>query len=144
MKRIEQVIITGFGKFADVLVNPTTQIVNSLEAENWQPENVPVEFHIVEVSTTATDQLLENIPDGDKILRIHLGVDQRATCFKLERTAYNNMNFRVPDENGFMPSDQCIDSLDLEAAVCTTLNLDEVCGAMNVKGVDFVFILNST
>jgi len=55
------------------------------------------EFHkIVNESVTVTDDTVQRV-------FIHLGVSGIATCFHLEEYAYNNKNFRVPDENGNQP-----------------------------------------
>ena len=39
---------------------------------------------------------------------IHLGVSGLTTSVCLEECAYNNMTFRVPDEAGFQPLNECI------------------------------------
>ena len=49
----------------------------------------------------ASTKVVEEIPTDDSTLVVHLGVDARATSFKLEQRAYNNMTFRVPDEQVF-------------------------------------------
>ena len=61
---------------------------------------------------------------GHPTLMLHLGVDERADCFKLERCAYNNVSFRVPDVDGYQPQGECISGrLPLGLALATDLPL---------------------
>ena len=46
------------------------------------------------------------------VVLIHLGVHYKAECFHLESSAYNEASFRVPDERGFRPRDECVLSTD--------------------------------
>ena len=78
------------------------------------------------ISTTATTILL------------HLGVDSNATQFKLEQCAYNDATFRVKDERGYQPNNECIPlpppaaSTHGEWGECvkTTLNLVDLCAEL--------------
>lgn len=42
------------------------------------------------------------------VVLIHLGVHYKAKCFHLESSAYNEASFRVPDERGYQPRDECV------------------------------------
>ena len=42
------------------------------------------------------------------VVLIHLGVHYKAECFHLESSAYNEASFRVPDERGHQPKDECV------------------------------------
>lgn len=78
------------------------------------------------ISTTATTILL------------HLGVDNNATQFKLEQCAYNDATFRVKDERGYQPNNECIPlpppaaSTHGEWGECvkTTLNSADLCAEL--------------
>eukprot|EP00887_Chlorella_sp_A99_P000282 scaffold13.g282.t1 len=61
---------------------------------------------------------------GGPVLVLHLGVDDRGECFKLERRAVNDATFRVPDMDGFRPSHEPVDGkLELGAKLRTDLDL---------------------
>jgi len=63
---------------------------------------------------------------------IHMGVDASSSCIKLETRAYNEATFRVPDEDGYRPSEVCIDSSQsLGTILSSTLDLDWVCADVN-------------
>ncbi len=65
------------------------------------------------------------------LLTVHLGVDAKATCFKLEHTAYNNATFRVPDVEGYQPYKVRIcPSMALDEPLSTDLPLEGVIGMM--------------
>ncbi|MEW5319847.1 MAG: hypothetical protein WDW38_010971 [Sanguina aurantia] len=58
---------------------------------------------------------------------LHLGVDAKATGFKLENTAYNNMTFRIPDECGYTPDSAPINPAScLDAPLCTPIDLPQL------------------
>ena len=50
-----------------------------------------------------------NNNDDEPTIIIHCGVDGSASNFKLERTAFNCMDFRVPDNEGYQPCAKPID-----------------------------------
>jgi pyroglutamyl-peptidase len=52
----------------------------------------------IEVSSTSTKTTI----------LLHLGVDSEAKQFKLEQCAYNDATFRVKDERGYQPTNECI------------------------------------
>jgi hypothetical protein len=85
---------------------------------------------------------------------LHLGVAYNATGFRLERCAYNDATFRVPDEGGCMPDGECISLLrggddddhddhdddgveslahDWGRCVETTLDLDGLCDELRTR-----------
>ena len=45
---------------------------------------------------------------GNDVVLLHLGVHYKAKCFHLESSAYNDASFRVPDERGYQPNDECV------------------------------------
>jgi hypothetical protein len=42
-------------------------------------------------------------PPGSPILLVHLGVETKAKSIKLESTAWNNADFRIPDGASLIP-----------------------------------------
>lgn len=70
---------------------------------------------------------------------VHLGVDSRATMCRLERCAFNDASFRVPDEEGFCPRAECVlSSLSFGASLATELPLDDLVAALRAEGHDCV------
>ena len=107
-------VITGFGPFHGVDDNPTTILVNKLQ-DYVTLKNIPVRIVAIRVLKVAADAVKREIDDiysnfidkggYGRVIVIHLGVSVKATKFKLERYAYNNATFRVPDEDDFQPKE---------------------------------------
>jgi len=158
---IIKIVLTGFGCFSNVTLNPTQQIIEILQKENWRPTTtitadksiVELTTEIIEVSTTAASEFLDKIAinftnqinrnsttdDDILIYMIHLGVDSNATSFKLENMCYNNMTFRVPDQRGFQPSGIPIDTTEaFDGACATALPLMEVNATLIDEGYPVV------
>jgi pyrrolidone-carboxylate peptidase len=148
-------IFTAFGPFADVLVNPTQVILDSLQSEyiSWPSsldidEKIIVEYLIVAVSVEHCLEKMNRIQELvshyeksfvlEMIYLIHLGVDSNATCLKMEQFGYNNMTFRIPDVNGYQPTNECINKdCQFNDALKTTFSLSDV--LVNMQGLLFFF-----
>jgi pyroglutamyl-peptidase len=122
--------LTGFGEFYGVKHNPTTTLMESLEAyleeHPLQPVNqalaVVNSCSVLEVSGVGSRQQLNEIcrkiveasaQDANAkhprvCVLLHFGVDTSASCFHLEQQAYNEANFRVPDQRGWTPAHEPI------------------------------------
>lgn len=147
---VKKVIVTGFGSFSGVENNPTTLLISELELINAYKDE-KYSFQVLEVSVESCDhylqQLLTKLDEELKTLSleeiidvccIHLGVDSNATKIKLEQCAYNNMNFRVPDQREFQPSmtpilsplpvDHCFRTYELEPVLSELRERNPVAG----------------
>ena len=124
-----RLLVTGFGKFNGVEDNPTTVLVNRLQGENTR---VNRQFHIFEVSTKAVDA---ELVAEEGLFCIHLGVNSRALRVNLELNAYNNMDFRVPDEQGYSPT-QCkiCQDCELEDTLTTCIPLETLVCKLKDEG----------
>ena len=86
-------------------------------AENVTVETVTIyetakEPTLCSFSDLAT-QFLSSTPSSNEChLFIHFGVHSNATAILLEQNAWNEMNFRVPDQRGFQPIQQPICATD--------------------------------
>ena len=121
--------ITGFGAFGGVPTNPTVALIERLERE--QPSIAGVEIASTEILEVSIDGVLTSLAAAPASTAsdvwVHLGVDGGAAVVKLERCAYNDASFRIPDECGAQPwreticasdrIDRCLECpLDLAAA----------------------------
>jgi pyroglutamyl-peptidase len=132
-------IVTGFGPFGAVKENPTTIIVTKLFSFLRQRNDSGVlliesieDCIIMETSAQGVketcDQLQSKIDqerhEGSlRRILLHLGVDERSKCFKLEACAYNQATFRIPDVRGFRPLNEPIFE-DEQYAACLRTRLD--------------------
>ncbi|KAF4038872.1 Inward rectifier potassium channel C-terminal domain [Phytophthora infestans] len=88
----------GFGKFGDILENPTTFLATTL-AEHPKV----TESHVLEVSKqSCAEELAEMYARAEDRGRpcnfLHFGVSAIARALKLEQVGYNVADFRIPDE----------------------------------------------
>jgi pyrrolidone-carboxylate peptidase len=55
-------ILSGFGKFEGVGVNPTEQIINAIKDENWIPSpDIEFQTHVVQCSVGGADHVLNDL-----------------------------------------------------------------------------------
>jgi len=92
-------------------------------AENVTLKTVTVyEVAQAPAADTFADLAQESLADQDSIhLFVHFGVHSASQVFLLEQVAWNEMNFRVPDQRGFQPTCQPIcpgDGSTLENRTC--------------------------
>ena len=104
---------TGFGQFQGVEANPSAVLAQRLAAQH-STEGDSVE--ILEVSAAAAKAW--RCPDAGLV--VHLGVAITYDAITLERCAYNDASFRVPDQNAFQPSKAPIDESELFGATRTS------------------------
>jgi pyroglutamyl-peptidase len=139
-------VVTGFGAFSGVQENPTQRLIARLRQNLPTVGEAVVHYDVLEVSVECVDvflkeTLVENTTLAhyfsmtesefsalDKnIICVHLGVDSNAKCVKLERAAFNNMTFRVPDFRNFQPQQMKIEpSIDLDCRMETTWALESL------------------
>lgn len=130
-----KILVTGFGPFGGVPENPTNLMVRDLPSflqghktgnGNERPSNGSwkqkvlgkvLTWRIVETSAQGVREALDDLEtailaanDGteQKVFVLHMGVNINATGFQLERCAYNDATFRIPDERGYQPTKETI------------------------------------
>ena len=106
-------LITGFGVFGSVKSNPTEEICRRLGVENDGPMTRVLEVSMEEVDRFVEQELEPMLLDARDQGRatmtlLHLGVAESSTEYRLERTAYNEASFRIPDVCGKCPQQQRI------------------------------------
>jgi pyroglutamyl-peptidase len=150
-------ILTGFGPFGKISLNPTTEIIKGLTEKKDNGDvrlsNV-LKLKIVHTSAESVRNEVEEIvsylhdvknkgkmiddsqpssaskPRGRHIVLIHFGVNHmkgRKAQFQLEQNAYNEANFRIPDEDGYQPKKSPINEMyDVSLKLCTDLNVKRI------------------
>ncbi|OQR91109.1 hypothetical protein ACHHYP_04975 [Achlya hypogyna] len=103
-----KVILTGFGKFYNILENPSTYLVQTLRDDPHVTET-----RVIETAAVAVKQELAPLWDharasGEPTLFFHLGVDDSAEEVHFEECAYNLADFCIPDEAGWEPQEEII------------------------------------
>ena len=118
-------IVTGFGPFRDSKRNPTStiaqRIVSYLQEKGEHDIANSTSSMVVEVSADAArrqvDAIFEEIwstngightPFHQTVVLLHLGVNYKGEKFQLESFAYNEADFRIPDERKFQPKHEPI------------------------------------
>eukprot|EP01100_Stratorugosa_tubuloviscum_P012422 TRINITY_DN590_c0_g1_i1.p1 TRINITY_DN590_c0_g1~~TRINITY_DN590_c0_g1_i1.p1 ORF type:complete len:215 (-),score=73.55 TRINITY_DN590_c0_g1_i1:86-730(-) len=134
--------ITGFGKFAGVEHNPSTEIVNSLCKTNLnyeilstnviQVSAIDVMFALNQIKTQTINKTNENF---DHIVWLHIGVAAGNQTIKLEQRAWNEANFSVPDERGWTPKNQSIiENFEFNSFKDTSLPANELINVLASQG----------
>jgi pyroglutamyl-peptidase len=141
-------IVTGFGPFQGVSSNPTESIVREL-VEYLESAAPPSQQYLANITRTLLletsaqavneklDQLHQELIISETApqcvtVMLHLGVNYNGTTFQLERCAFNNANFRAPDEQNYMPQNKCImENQELEACLTSRFDIPELVHAMN-------------
>lgn len=146
-------VITGFGPFGGVPTNPTKVLVEKLQ-QYWttlnggqgDPELSRSIINFIQLETSAEDvravihRLKEQLQPGNlrgsrneakRIVLLHLGVEVSSDGFKLERCAWNDASFRIPDEKGFKPmKEKVVPDQNFEQCTTTALDLEKLLAAM--------------
>ena len=97
-----KLILTGFSSFSNITKNPTEEIIEILQNGDYKLDSIDLELEVLQVSIKCCDSFIQKHKDrGDNdVIFIHLGVDGNGTHYKLEKCAYNNKDFRIPDVDG--------------------------------------------
>ncbi|GAB9476199.1 hypothetical protein Gpo141_00013268 [Globisporangium polare] len=124
-KQKRDVYLTGFGKFGDIVDNPTTFIVREIADD----ANV-TEALVLEVSAVGSLDLLaplrKKAEEANRpCIFLHLGVAAKTAQFALETFGYNLADFRIPDERGWVASKEII-ATDEGEALKTVLPLEDL------------------
>lgn len=148
-KRKLILFFTGFGKFGKVIENPTTFLSRSLrDLLTKDPiEGLELhETHVITVSIEDCDEALANIyqriaemmavdEEDSMYIVLHMGVYQGSGKFNIELQGRNIKHFRIPDERGNKPLDQCIaEGFDISHCIQTRLAVDTLVGRLQDKG----------
>ena len=101
----------------------------------------------VHKNTNNITKMTAPCPTKRHVAIIHFGVNpnqrkynqqsKSGPMFQLEQHAYNEANFRIPDEDGYQPSKQCIEpSLPISHRLSTDLNVGRIKDRLKDKGYE--------
>ncbi|KAG7356394.1 pyrrolidone-carboxylate peptidase [Nitzschia inconspicua] len=151
---VPRIIVTGFGPFGGVTDNPTTVIVRKLRSFLEQADKfahlatlvedcIILETSVQDVNQTCDRleaQFSKNSGEGEKdeeqtrrttIILLHLGVDEGTSIFKVESCAYNEANFRIPDQQGRQPRNVSIfEEEEYQSCLRTSLDVQNLAQCM--------------
>ena len=138
---LRRILLTGFGKFHGVDDNPTTKIVQYLQANESTElacfKGCCFTMDVLEVSVDGVQAQIDYSGGGDTSydLYLHLGVDSGAQKVKLEECAYNNMSFRCADERGYNPEGVTINgTCTLDEPLKTAFDVAAICNVLATTG----------
>lgn len=97
------IVVTGFGPFGGCPTNPSMQLVKNLLAlrQTSTQQYQIISSAILETSVEGAKELHRLQKDfPNAVFHVHLGVHGGAKEFHVEHQAYNQNNFRIPDNNG--------------------------------------------
>ena len=132
-----QFVLTSFGPFRGVAVNPTQILLERFRARDCSVPTV-----LVETSAEAACDAIEDIHNtyspllkDRTVVVVHLGVNYRGKTFQIEQCAYNDASFRIPDQKGFQPQKECIlTKSDHGKCLKTTLDVNRLCEDLKARG----------
>eukprot|EP00743_Colponemidia_sp_Colp-15_P006467 GILK01006962.1.p1 GENE.GILK01006962.1~~GILK01006962.1.p1 ORF type:complete len:225 (+),score=24.40 GILK01006962.1:41-676(+) len=139
-----EVFLTGFGPFAGVERNPTETILEQFQQAVKDDPIEGVDVRICTVLETSAVGAAEGVktlcaqctvPDTSSVsvptrrLFLHCGVNANATSFALEKQAFNEANFRVPDQRDFKPLCQPIvaEHGAVDCILTTQIDVESLC-----------------
>ena len=114
--------VTGFGKFGNVLDNPTTHLIKNLsnlseKQQNMISPNAIINSRtVLHVSGQRSVEMLKDIRSNHnkfyskdtKVVYLHMGVAASRKDLCLETRAVNNTKFGTPDELGWAPMNEMV------------------------------------
>lgn len=143
-------ILTGFSSFPGVPANPTEVLADWVK-EHYCPQNgcadkgslvdvccvLRVAAKDVDQWLLTTAKELETTALGAPVLFVHLGVDMTRKTFNIESRAYNDADFRVPDEDGWCPDHCQIDTNEpIDSYLSTSLDISGLHSSLRSEGFD--------
>ena len=95
-----QFVLTSFGPFQGVAVNPTQLLLDRFRGAGECLPTVLVETS-AEAALAAVDEIYNThrpLLRDRTVVVVHLGVNYRGKVFQIEQCAYNDAMFRIPDQ----------------------------------------------
>ena len=119
-----KILLTGFGPFPNMPINPCIEIVPSIQ--HWaQSQSFELCTSILDVTYEgAFDQVQKIVTEFGPHMIVHLGVSSRQDAIHLEQSAINCRNASIPDVQGRRCSNEAISiEYSVTARLRTTLDV---------------------
>ncbi|RHY08587.1 hypothetical protein DYB36_001077 [Aphanomyces astaci] len=129
-----KLIVTGFGKFGPVLINPTTKLATQLKDDPIVHTSFVLEVSAQGVRAALEPLWAEAKDDDETTVFVHLGVHDGTKTILLEQVGYNIANFRMPDEQGWVAQNEVIVA-DQPDSIRTHLPLETYHAALKAEGL---------
>ncbi|KEP66607.1 UNVERIFIED_CONTAM: 'chromo' (CHRromatin Organization MOdifier) domain-containing protein [Hammondia hammondi] len=117
--------------------HPVTRMQGTLKTVSLGQETTATQSSDSEEDGTREANADEQAQASDgrilKKLALHLGLNQSATAFELEKVGVNEAHFCIPDQRGFLPVKQRISEAGPERLL-TNLPLEEICSSLRDRG----------
>lgn len=128
-------LVTGFGPFPGVAVNPTQALALALDGRSVN--GAAVRTRVLDVSfARAAQQLAQALLATEPVALLHFGVAAGSGEIRLESLAVNRIAADRPDIDGVSPSDPCIDPHHpLDAALAPWTDLPSLAERLNRRGL---------
>jgi pyroglutamyl-peptidase len=136
-----RIVLPGFGRFHGVDDNPTSRMVPLLKDLLADVPGVEVVMcEVLEVSAQECLRFFKRVEGCQDAVFVHLGVAVGRSEICLEQCAYNNADFRCPDEQGWSPEKLPIEGAHTHIDQCrrSPLPLDAICANMQADGFEAV------
>jgi len=131
-----RIVLTGFGRFNGVADNPTSRMAPKLmELAAKLPGVEMVTCEVLEVSALECLRFFRRVKPDKEAIFVHLGVASSRTEICLEQCAYNNADFRCPDERGWNPIQLPIEGERTPVTLCrrSPLPLEAICANLKKR-----------
>ena len=101
--RMMKTLLSGFGPFGSVIVNPSARIAEQLGSEGVEGHDLHARVLPVSFARAAETIRLE-LATHRFDLALLVGVDSKGDRIKLERCARNRAGTAIPDSDGYQPT----------------------------------------
>jgi pyroglutamyl-peptidase len=99
LARAPRILLTGFEVFSGHGANPSEKLATRLDGEWVGPARVV--GRVLPVSIAKLDAAIDEVLAETKpVAIVALGLAEREAVVRLETTAYNELDFRIPDNDG--------------------------------------------
>lgn len=131
-----KILFSGFEAFGDRDINPTSFLMNALEAkEIFIPQELVVDQITLPVTFRDSYQLLQKrIHEFNPDIVMCFGLAEKRECIEFEEIALNLINARIPDNNGDQPGNRRINPIGADSYL-STLPISGLSGALSAADI---------
>ncbi|KAF0697773.1 Aste57867_11566 [Aphanomyces stellatus] len=128
-----KIVVTGFGKFGNIIDNPTTHLAELLKEDPNVHSTTVLEVSAEGVRAAMEPMWAEAENDEETTVFIHMGVNDGGKQIDLEQFGYNIAHFPIPDERGWVANNETITENE-DASLETALPLEKLLAHCQEQG----------